>query len=78
MRLGLPSGVSMLPPDAHSHDITSFWMPFGTAVSSGKAQPLTLPPSALIFLAASRNSERLVGTALTPAFDDRSLFTKSG
>src|SRR3954467_12201062 len=77
VRLGLPS-CSMLPPDAHSHDITSFWMPLGTAVSSGSAQPLTLPPVALIFLAASRNSVRVLGTALTPALLSRSWLTNSG
>jgi hypothetical protein len=41
--------------------MTSFWMPLGTAVSSGSAQPFTSPPDALIFLAASRNSVRVVG-----------------
>ena len=77
VRLGLPSW-SMVPPEAQSHDITSFWMPLGTAVSSGSAQPLTLPPVALIFFAASRNWLRVLGTALTPALASRSLLTKSG
>ncbi len=76
-RAGLPS-CSMLPPDAQSQDITSFWMPLGTAVSSGSAQPFTLPPRALIFLAASRNSVRVVGVLATPALASRSLLTNSG
>ena len=77
VRSGLPSW-SMLPPDAHSQDMTSFWTPLGTAVSSGSAQPLTSPPDALIFLAASRNSVRVVGTSVTPTWASRSLLTKSG
>ena len=43
--------------------MTSFWMPLGTAGSSGSAQPLTSPPVALIFLAASRNWFRANGGA---------------
>src|SRR3954452_7174821 len=77
VRLGLPS-CSMLPPEAQSHDMTSFWMPLGTAVSRGSAQPLTSPPVALIFLAASMNWVRVLGTALTPALASRSLLTNSG
>jgi hypothetical protein len=77
VRSGLPS-LSMLPSDAHNQDMTSFWIPLGTAVSSGSAQPLTLPPLALIFFAASRNSLRVLGTLATPALVSRSLLTKSG
>ena len=74
---GFPS-LSMEPPDAHSQDMMSFWAPLGTAVSSGRAHPETLPPRAVIFLAASRNSVRVLGTAETPALVSRSWLTNSG
>src|SRR5216683_2127847 len=68
---GLPS-LSIDPPDAQFHDMTSFWMPFGVSSDSGTIQPLTSPPPAVTFFAAAMNSVRLVGGAVTPAFDSRS------
>ncbi len=68
-----------MPPDAHTHDITSFWMPFGASSDSGRIQPLVLSPSPVIAFAACR--ELACGrsaAAATPAWASRSSLVNIG
>ena len=68
----------MLPPDAQTQDITSFWMPFGASSESGRIHPLVFSPSPVIAVAAAANSLRFVGGAATPAWVSRSSFVNIG
>ena len=43
-RFGLPSAVSIDPPEAQTQDMTSFWIPLGASSDRGSAQPETSPP----------------------------------
>ena len=68
----------MLLPDAHTQDMTSFWMPFGASSDSGSTQPYWFFEASVIFFAASANSSRVDGILSTPAAFMMSRLTKTG
>src|SRR3569832_1643413 len=76
-RAGLPSAFIDWP-EAQTHDIMSFWTPDGVCSESGNTQPYWFLSAWVIFLAASRNSARVDGNLVTPAWAARSKFTKTG
>ena len=75
-RFGLPSPVSIEPPEAQTQDMTSFWMPLGASRDRGSAHPDTSPP--VTALAAAANSSRVEGTLATPALVSRLVLANSG
>ena len=77
VRSGWPS-FSMLLPDAQTHDITSFWMPFGDSSDSGRTQPYWFLDASVSLRAASTNSVRFDGMPSTPAAFRRSRLTNTG
>ena len=75
-KLGLPSPVSIEPPEAQTQDMTSFWIPLGASRDSGSAHPDTSPP--VTAFAAAAKSSRVAGIPLTPALVSRSVLANIG
>ena len=77
VRFGLPS-LSMLPPEAQTHDMTSFWTPLGSCKASGSTQPYWFFDGLVSFFASAKNSLLVVGGFVIPAALNRSRLMKTG
>ena len=75
-RFGLPSAVSIDPPEAQTQDMTSFWIPLGASSDRGSAQPETSPP--VTAFAAAANSSRVEGIWEMPALVSRLVLANIG
>ena len=77
VRCGCPFW-SMLPPEAHTHDITSFCAPFGGFKVRGMIHPHVVLLSLLSATASEVNWAQVVGGFPIPAFARSAVFVKRG